>query len=299
MKETQTSLVINIQVWLAHLVKDSAADYAEKKNPADRSPQTGQAWRSFPARFGPPTGPVCTSALSALHDFASCAHPLAALVADALNALALELQNDAFAKAKTQNDGQIVEPVSTVQRLCDWLDAAIHFSTHSFWHHARFCFDPDPEKRDLAAMGLTQRYFARQSDYTKAVWHYLHSVWAGQFKDSPKWLTVGQAMLAPEPEPWTYQQLDTVLIYVWPLVKRHNWTYRDLLNVLCPILARPNAYHCQTEQDLAAYASNVLGLHKTGRGATAKNRRPSGCAIVPLLFPPAPVKQAKSPQSFT
>jgi hypothetical protein len=53
----------------------------------------------------------------------------------------------------------------------------IHFSTHSFWHHARFCFDPDPEKRDLAAMGLTQRYFARQSDYTKAVWLYLHSVW--------------------------------------------------------------------------------------------------------------------------
>src|SRR2546427_8472953 len=49
----------------------------------------------------------------------------------------------------------------TIRRWCDWLDAAVHLQTHRRWHLAPACFDPDPEKRYLAALGNAQRNIAR------------------------------------------------------------------------------------------------------------------------------------------
>ena len=40
-----------IQCWLGGLTLHAAAEYAEKKNPKDRSLQTGQAWRAFLEMF--------------------------------------------------------------------------------------------------------------------------------------------------------------------------------------------------------------------------------------------------------
>jgi len=31
---------------------------------------------------------------------------------------------------------------------------------------------------------------------------------------------------------WTYYEVDTRIICLWPLLKLHNWTYRDLMNVI-------------------------------------------------------------------
>jgi len=58
---------------------------------------------------------------------------------------------------------------------------------------------------------------------------------------------------------WTYERVDTLVIALWPLVKEHNWTYRDLMNVIRPALNRPRSslssipYPCGREQDFAAY----------------------------------------------
>ena len=44
-------------------------------------------------------------------------------------------------------------------------------------------------------------------------------------------------------------------------------------------------YPCGPDQDFAAYCSNVLGLRKTAKGVTAKNRRPKGYDIATQFCP--------------
>jgi hypothetical protein len=149
----------------------------------------------------------------------------------------------------------------TIIRWGDWLDAAVHMRTHHRWHTAPACFDPDPEKRQLAALGNAQRHFARL---------------------------------------WTYADVDTLIIALWPLVQRYNWTYRDLLNSIRPALRRqPSApsgsekshselkwsYPCEREHDLATYCRNVLGLRKSGKGVTAGDGRPTGYEVARVICP--------------
>ena len=40
-------IAFTVQCWLGGLALEAAAEYAEKKNPRDRAPQSGQAWRTF------------------------------------------------------------------------------------------------------------------------------------------------------------------------------------------------------------------------------------------------------------
>lgn len=83
---------------------------------------------------------------------------------------------------------------------------------------------------------------------------------------------------------WNYQDLDTAVISIWPLVKKHNWTYRDLMEFLTSQKLHSKSYPCEREQDLAAYCSNVLGLRKSGQGKTAVNGRPAGYEVAVRLF---------------
>src|SRR2546425_3509780 len=91
-------------------------------------------------------------------------------------------------------------------------------------------FRSDVERRDLAGVGLAQRHYSEMNDWTKGAWQHLHAQFAQRYNQSPKWLTVGQAMASQEKRPWAYHEVDTFIIYLWPLLKRHNWTYSDLLN---------------------------------------------------------------------
>ena len=45
-------VALYIQRWLARANKEAVAEYAEKKNPRDRSLQTGSVWRAFRQHFG-------------------------------------------------------------------------------------------------------------------------------------------------------------------------------------------------------------------------------------------------------
>ena len=73
--------------------------------------------------------------------------------------------------------------------------------------------------------------------------------------------------------------VDALVIALWPLVTRHNWTYCDLLNVMRPALGRPDVYPCDREQSLATHCVNALGLRKDGKGKTAKDGRPVGWEV--------------------
>lgn len=62
---------------------------------------------------------------------------------------------------------------------------------------------------------------------------------AEHYQNSPKWSTLGKAMADDSNRQWQYQDVDTLVIALWPLVKAYNWTYRDLLNVIRAALVRP------------------------------------------------------------
>ena len=84
---------------------------------------------------------------------------------------------------------------------------------------------------------------------------------------------------------WRYPDVDTLVIGLWPLVKAHNWTYRDLLNVIRPALKRPESYPSSVESEFAPYCANVLGLKKSGRGRSSQSGRPKGFEVALELCP--------------
>jgi len=128
------------------------------------------------------------------------------------------------------------------------------------------------------------------NDFSKAWWEWHHSEAAERFKDSPKWPTLGKIMAAPLREDNRPAGVDEIVICLWPLVKRHNWTYRDLMTVVRKVLPTPHRYPLEREQDLAAYCPNVLGLRKPpGQpGKSSRDGCPPGSEVaLKLCRPPA------------
>jgi hypothetical protein len=283
----------HIQSWLATLLARAVAEYAEKKNPRDRTLQNGQSWTGFLQAFNSPPADRFRPLLACLTRFCKSADCPSNSLRRALNPLALEhdLSHDYFgpqtpAAAKQGRAGDELAR-RTILRWCDWLDAAIHLRVHRYWHRAPAAFDPDPETRKLAMLGDTQHYVGKLDERAKACWLHDFTDAADQFKDSPKWAAFGRTMAAKKAavRPWLYPDVDSLVIGLWPLVTKHNWTYRDLLKTIRPALQRPKAYPCEREQDFATYCTNVLGLRKTAKGVTSKNGHPPGHKIAEQLCP--------------
>lgn len=288
-----------IQHWLGGLLLTAAAEYAEKKNPKERSLQSGQAWRSFADLFNLTEDKRCCYLLGCMLRFSVAEKSTANSLRRALVPLSIEhrrpgessglkrIQTDIIAK----QDDDLAR--RTITRWCDWLDAAVHLRTHQRWHTAPAIFDPDPQVRELAALGNAQRHLAHLSERARTCWLIDFAAACDRYKNSPKWAALGKAMAAAsspnggrsgEGDVWTYEQLDTLVLSLWPLVKQHNWTYRDLLSVIRPVLKRPKAYPCERDQDFATYCVNVLGLRKAGKGVTARNGKPTGYEIARQLI---------------
>jgi hypothetical protein len=283
-------IAMGIQQWLAQLLARAMTEYAEKKNPTDRSLQSGHAWTAFAQTFGPLTGSGLLHVCLGLCRFAASDDPLAPVLSGAGRALFLEHDSTGeFLGPKNPDLSRetaqaLLLARQSIERWCAWIDASVHLLTHSCWHSSRACFDPDPDKRDLACLGVIQRHFARQPESIKMLWQHVYSEAAERFKDSPKWPALGQAMSSQSDKPWTYRQLDTLIISLWPLLKRHNWTYRDLMNVTRSLISRPDAYPCQREQDFSVHCLTVLGLRKTGRGKSSPDGRPPGHQIAREIY---------------
>jgi hypothetical protein len=312
--------VLHIQRWLAQANKEAVAEYAEKKNPRDRSLQTGSAWRLFRQHFAELPDPEFSWLFTCMARLTTYDDPISRCLSEARHALQIEhdCTGDFFGPKTAPfligNPQSAIELLrNTAKRWCDWLDASNHLHVHRNWHHTPIYFDRDLEKRGLASLGLTQRNYAELNDWMKGAWQHLHGRLAQRYKQSAKWLMVGQALASQEKRLWTYHQVDTLIIYLWPLLKLHNWTYCDLMNVVrslrTDLSCRSNetkedlsrtafsafspqplafsTYPCNTDRDFANYCLTILGLRKTRRGKTTKDGKPPGFEVAHRLFPPS------------
>lgn len=280
------------EAWMGEVVLDGATEYAEKKNAKDRTMQTGQAWRAFLKIFGHVQDEHFHHVFEHFYRFAAYDDVQAAKLLRAIIALSYEHEYygdyvgpKTMDLAKQPKEG-IRLMQRSVERCCEWIDALLHFETHAVWHMEPAMLDPDPEKRELAALGIGQRNFADKDDFGKLWWEWHHGEAATRYRDSPKWQMVGKAMAEQKERTWMYRELDIVVISLWPLVKLHNWTYRDLQTVARMILPPPHRYPLESEQELATYCQNVLGLRKSGlKGRSNPEGKPRGWEVALKLCP--------------
>jgi hypothetical protein len=280
-------------VWLGGVVMEAAAEYAEKKNAKERAMQKGQAWLGFQDVFGHAKDEEFPHIWECLLRFAEYDNVRAQMLRHAL--VPLSYEHDCYGDyigpktmdvAKRPAEGLRLMRRS-LQRWCDWLDARSHFDTHASWHLASVMFDPDSEKRELAALGVGQRAFASLSDFSKKWWEWHHGETSVRFQDSPKWPTLGLAMAERKERTWNQPGLDSLVIAIWPLLKLHNWTYRELRSVVRMILPAPHRYPLESDQDFSSYCPNVLGLRKSGaKGRSRRSEHPRGWEVAVKLCQP-------------
>jgi len=278
-----------IEAWLGRTVLAAAEEYAGKKKAKYRRMQSGETSRYFMEIFGHAKDHELRHIWGSLLRFAEYEDTQSAMLRRAIVPLSFEHEcfNDYVGPNSPNLLSRPLEAVvmlrRTIVRWCEWLDSLVHFQTHASWHVTPIKFDPDPDKRELAALGVNQRFFADMDEFSRKWWEWHHGEAAERFRNSPKWQTLGKAMAAQEDRAWNYQETDTITISLWPLLKRNNWTYCDLMNVTRDIVSRPDFYPCRTEQEFASYCANVLGLRKITPGKTARNGRPLGYEVAMRL----------------
>ena len=274
------------EAWLGRLALDVAAECAENKSANERHLQAGEARRGFQHLFGGASDQEFPVVFNHLLRFAEYDDCQSEQIRRAFWALSIEEPPSEPRPFKPpllrlQRQEIISRMRHSVERLCDWLDALLHFQAHFQRHVLPESFDPDPEKRELAALGTNQRFYGKLSAFSKAWWQWHHGEAAQRFKDSPKWPTIGKIMSTPLRKDALPATVDNVVITIWPLVKRHNWTYRDLMAVVQRILPARHDYPLEREQDLTAYCNNVLGLRKPPgpAGKSSPDGKPPGYQV--------------------
>src|SRR5882724_5645599 len=110
-KQRDLELLItrSIQLWLAQLLQHAQAEYAEKKDPRDRSLQKGYAWATFRELF-PETGPALLHVCLGLYRYTHADCPLSSILYNA--AFALHVEEDCTA-ALNQSGNASAAPIAT------------------------------------------------------------------------------------------------------------------------------------------------------------------------------------------
>jgi hypothetical protein len=257
------------QCWICQLTLDNVAQLAEKPDPKQRSFQTGEAWRGFLHLFGKADDSEFATVFEHLMQFGDYDDPMAAHVLDAAAALSIEHEitgeflGNHTPRAMAEEPQKLLALIrSTTMRLCDWLDALLHFHALQEWHLMPDCFDPDPQKRELAYLAINRQNFDSMSERSQVHWLTHMADTALELKKSPKWEVYRQraAAPAPRPRPWPTERLDQVLVRLWPVLKRYDWSSAHLLCVLRRILKSAELGPCIDESALIAYCANDLSL---------------------------------------
>src|SRR5437867_9269797 len=91
-KEQDTFYIdtLYIQRWLTRANKEAVAEYAEKKDPRDRSLQTGSAWRLFRQTFGQLSDPQFVCIFKSMARLTTYDDPVSRCLAEARFALQIE-----------------------------------------------------------------------------------------------------------------------------------------------------------------------------------------------------------------
>jgi hypothetical protein len=284
---------VMIEAWLGDVVLRAAAEYAEKKNAKERTMQRRQAALGFQEVFGHADDEDFPHVWECLLRFAEYDDVQAQMLHRAL--IPLSYEHDSYGDyvgLKTmelaKSRAEVVRLMRrSVERWCDWLDSLVHFKIHASWHLAPVMFDPDSEKRELAVLGVNQRNFAQLGDFGKKWWEWHHGEASVRFQDSPKWQTLGRAMAEDKERIWNHPDVDSAIIRIWPLLKRNNWTYREMRSVVQMVLPKRRRYPLESDQDFSAYCANVLGLSKSGKkGRSKRGAQPRGWEVAVKLCQP-------------
>jgi hypothetical protein len=227
--------------------------------------------------------------------FSSFDDPIAGMCREAVMNFATEVQlkPQAVIESPFIMHPSFGDPRVALIYFCDWLDSILHLKTHAMWYSQPAMFNPDAEKRDLAAGAFLQQHMASADAETKAKYQAHFEAAAEHYPDSPKQRAMAVTLDGDVPRVWNYEDVDSAVITLWPLVKRFNWTYVDLLKTIRPSVKRPKLYPCHREQSFATYCTNVLGLPalrsfgevgpKTEKGTSSKGE-PVGADVAYRLL---------------
>jgi hypothetical protein len=273
-----------IECWLGDVTCGTVEQYAERKSAKNRKLQQGLAVESFAALFGHVSDAEFHDLFSSLKRFAEFDDSQSRTLARAYWTMTLEFPVATWPVPSSPFDANQLAGITAfmrgiVHRLGEWVEAITHAHMHFLSHHAPLAFDADPEKRELALLGFQQRRYPVMSDFEKAWWKWHHGEAAERLSDPAHWTMVGKGMADESTRHQSYPALDDCIIMLWPLVRRHQWTYRDLMNVIRDVAPVPMRYPCEREQDLASYCNNVLGLRKRSKGKTDPEGTPPGFKV--------------------
>jgi hypothetical protein len=281
-----------IHAWVSQLMLEASGLYVSRQNARSMPMQTGQALLGFLQVFGNVKDEELHRLIQSLHRFTESDDPFAVILFKAL--VNLSTEHDTHGDFMGSRAPDIAErPRSaaiwmreSLERWCDWIDAVIHLQTHSQWHLAPEYFDPDPDKREQTTRAINQRYLEQMRRLGMADWRSQASDSTQVCKEMPTWQILPPPAISQPQRPWPHPELDEAIITLWPLVKRHNWSYTDLLNVLRDLVDITDAYPSQSDSNLATYCTRALHLRKAWLGKTAKMDRPVGYVIALRLCPP-------------
>ena len=273
-----------IESWLGDVTCGTVAQYAERKSAKCRKLQHGLAAESFAAHFGHVSDADFSHLFQSLIRFAEFDDPQSRTLARAYWTMTLEFPVSTWPVPSPSCDavqlaGLIAFTRGIVHRLGEWVEAITHAQMHLLSHQVPLAFHADPEKRELALLGFQQRRYPVMSDFEKAWWEWHHGEAAERLSAPAHWTMVGKGMADESTRHQSYPALDDCIIMLWPLVRRHQWSYRDLMNVIRNVAPVPLRYPCEREQDLACYCNNVLGLRKKSKGKSDPNGTPPGYVV--------------------
>ncbi len=260
-----------LEAWLGRITNHYMAAYSEHKQAKDRNLQQGFARQSFDDIFKLETPDEVHHVFASIARFAEHRDAQPQIVFRAFGCMNIDFpfpSQDSFAHLPPlqRMEAMTAHARAFFSRLADWVEADIHLQTHVHTWNAPHVFDPDPVAREIASVGLLQRHYAGLSPESKAYWRKHFEDLATEHGSSPHWIKMGEAMANEASREPHHPEIDQAVIRLWPLVSRHNWTYRDLMTVLHEVLPTKQGYPCDGEQALATYCSNVLGLRKGGKG---------------------------------
>src|SRR5580765_3927500 len=95
---------LKIQRWLARANKEAVAEYAEKKDPRQRSLQTGSAWRLFRESFGHLSDPQFACIFKSMARLTTYDDPVSRCLAQARYTLQIEQKTGLSSEASAKED---------------------------------------------------------------------------------------------------------------------------------------------------------------------------------------------------
>jgi len=278
-----------LREWLADLVIQACASYANGTARPSQPMQTGLAWAGLLDLFDQLPDNQFHHASAALFRFINYDHPLAELLLRSRAPLHIEhdITGD-FAGRRTLHLAKLPQHAvpllrCTLQRWCDWLDAVIHLEVHRGCQLGRTgaLVTKDDE---LAAFGynLCKLPLLNQTPpLSRGLWHP-----SGHLQSPQALLDSSASGNPPSCKTWPGEEPDTLLIALQPLASRYRWSPADLLKILHTLLRQPCPFPLCHESGLAGYRRTELGLPPLPDPAAPQTSTPEGFALALALCPP-------------